>query len=119
MSICVSTDIGTIQRIYPGFRDTRSETVGWLYRMYVHLVGRDGKTLIPDLLQGIFAVQNPSSSLQDGDLLVDIESGALLQVTRICNAKQVYAELLEPHSQRVMESTRFTRELAERIIEAT
>ncbi len=119
MSTCINPDLGMIRRIYAGFRDPRSNTQEWLFEMWAHLVGQDGENLILDLSQRLVLVESPSASLQQGDLLVDPESEALLQITDIAHVKQVTAQLLEPHPQMVMDSGRFIRELAERITSTT
>ncbi len=111
MSICINH----IPRIYSGFWDPRSYTEGWLYEIWAHLVGQDGENLIPDMSQRLVLVESPSASLQEGDLLVDPESEALLQMIDIAHVKQVAAQLLESHPQMVMDPGRLIRELAERI----
>ncbi|MCY3630779.1 MAG: hypothetical protein OXG94_12335 [Bacteroidetes bacterium] len=87
MSIPVHTRLVNLKGIYPGLRAIRSNPSIRREDVRTHLVG-------------------------DGDLLVDRESGVLLQVSRVPHRSgDVHARILEPHPQRVHQSEAFIDEL--------
>ena len=112
MSIPVHTRLGKLQGIYPGLSAIRAGTSIRLEDVRTHLVGAGGANRVPDLSDRVTKVQAPSEFLEDGDLLVDRESGVLLQVSRgPGRGSDVRARMLEPHPQRVHQSEAFIDEL--------